>query len=83
MDRKVSLTKALRVGKHVFTVIAAVLFPVLAYLMQESFVNSFRDLGSTLTLWFNIAFLYIFELLMFSFTFSYEVSFAGGQERTY
>lgn len=70
MDRKVSLTKALRVGKHVFTVIAAVLFPVLAYLMQESFVNSFRDLGSTLTLWFNIAFLYIFELLMFSFTFS-------------
>lgn len=70
MDRKVSLTKALRVGKHVFTVIAAVLFPVLAYLMQESFVNSFRDLGSTLTLWFNIAFLYIFELLMFSFMFS-------------
>ena len=70
MDRKVSLTKALRVGKHVYTVIAAVLFPVLAYLMQESFVNSFRDLGSTLTLWFNIAFLYIFELLMFSFTFS-------------
>lgn len=70
MDRKVSLTKALRVGKHVFTVIAAVLFPVLAYLMQESFVNSFRDLGSTLILWFNIAFLYIFELLMFSFTFS-------------
>lgn len=70
MDRKVSLTKALCVGKHVFTLIAAVLFPVLAYLMQESFVNSFRDLGSTLTLWFNIAFLYIFELLMFSFTFS-------------
>lgn len=59
------------------TAVSMILFPILAYMMQESFVNSYEDLNGSLIFWFNVAFLYLFEFFIFILTFSPRWACAG------
>lgn len=61
----------------VLTVIFMLGVPVLSYLMMESFKDSYKDLNSTLILFFNLAFVYLFEAFLFFLTLSPRAACTG------